>query len=72
MSEKNIIVEYVCECGNVSPLSDGVNHNQGYPGGRCVTVFDHCRVKCLGCGKDMTLRVSKEEHKVEVTVIQEN
>jgi len=71
MSEKNIIVEYVCECGNVSPLSDGANHNQGYPG-RYVTVWNHCRVICLSCGKDMTLRVSKEEHKVEVTVIQEN
>jgi len=71
MSEKNIIVEYVCECGNVSPTSDG-DRNQARNNGHSITIWGHCRVICLSCGKDMTLRVSKEEHKVEVTVIQEN
>lgn len=73
MSDANIIVEYVCECGNTSPAAGGGNSpgSHNYVVGKALTVYAHCRVICLNCGKDMKLNVSKEEYKREVTVISE-
>ena len=68
MNNENIVVEYVCECGNTQLLSDPTTNRQ-YKS--CVQAWA-CRTICLACGKDMELRVSKETHKIEVKVIGEN
>lgn len=74
---KSIVINYVCECGNRSPVTGGTSDaNRGIAQniGSSMIVYDHCktdRVICLMCGKDMKLQVSKEETKTEIEIIQE-
>ena len=75
MNESKIVIEYVCKCDNRTPVTGDISDSNkgvayGFGYGVVVPVL-RGRLICLNCGKDMKLRVSKEELKTEITIISE-
>ncbi len=69
--KRNIKIELVCTCGNVSKFPSG-SFSGGHHSDGVVGISTGMVYICNQCGKEMTRRITKIVTKITETILEEN